>query len=449
MTRPESTDGHEATAAPPAGDAAGSPSKADRFRAGERFIGLRRIRPLWQAGVFMVSNGLVSVLGVVSSAILARHLTTSRFGAYALAISFLQLSSLVFDFGLSPSAARLAALGDGRARRETVGAAAVLYLPVACAYSLAIVGLSFGVDGWFHVHVGSALRIAAPVALAIPAAQTVQRLAQGVDRLHVASLSTLFMQLLLIALLVVAVSVDGSLSLTAAVVIRCAAVLVSVVVAITWLRPLFRGAKQRIAEIIRHTRRYGFQVYVGHLLSIGTYNMDVLMIGALANSRSVGFYSLAGSVAGAAGLPVLGMSSALFASMARAPRIRTYWILLAIVIGTVSALLAWALADPFIRFAFSPRYAPAAALVLPLALAQAVRGVTGVYNTFLSSHGRGRQLRNAAFVLTASNLIFNFALIPPFGAVGAAWASLAALIVNLAAHVVFYRASLREPASDR
>jgi O-antigen/teichoic acid export membrane protein len=449
MTRPESTDGHEATADRPAGDAAGSPSKADRFRAGETFIGLRRIRPLWQAGIFTVSSGLVSVLGVVSSAILARHLTTSRFGAYALAISFLQLSSLVFDFGLSPSAARLAALGDGRARRETVGAAVVLYLPVACAYSLAIVALSFGVDGWFHVHVGSALRIAAPVALAIPAAQIVQRLAQGVDRLHVASLSTLFMQSLLIALLVVAVSVDGSLSLTAAVVIRCVAVLVSVVVAIVWLRPLLRGAKQRIAEIFRHTRRYGFQVYVGHLFSIGTYNMDVVMIGALANSRSVGFYSLAGSVAAAAGLPVLGMSSALFASMARAPRIRTYWILLAIVIGTVSALLAWALADPFIRLAFSSRYAPAAALVLPLALAQAVRGVTGVYNTFLSSHGRGRQLRNAAFVLTASNLIFNFALIPPFGAVGAAWASLAALIVNLVAHVVFYRASLREPASDR
>src|SRR6266851_113255 len=248
------------------------------------------------------------------------------------------------------SAARLAALGDGRARREIVGAAAVLYLPVAGAYCVAIIALSFGIDGWFHVHVGSALRIAAPVAVAIPATQIIQRLAQGVDRLHVASLSTLFLQFLLITLLAVAVTVDGSLSLTTAIVIRCTSVLVSVVVAVAWLRPLLRGATGRIAEIVRHTRHYGFQVYVGHLLSIGTYSMDVLMIGALANSRSVGFYSLAGSVA-----------------------------------------------------------APAAALVLPLALAQAVRGVTGIYNTFLSSHGRGRQLRNAGFVLTASNLIFNFA----------------------------------------
>jgi O-antigen/teichoic acid export membrane protein len=174
--------------------------------------------------------------------------------------------------------------------------------------------------------------------------------------------------------------------------------------------------------------------------------MDVVMIGALANSRSVGFYSLAGSVAAAAGLPVVGMSSALFASMARAPRIRRHWLLLAIGIGTLCALLASALAEPFIRLAFSPRYAPAAALVLPLALAQAVRGVTSVYNTFLSSHGHGRQLRNTSFILTGSNLIFNFALIPPYGAAGAAWASLAALIVNLVAYVVSYQRVVRQPA---
>src|SRR5207247_10251948 len=104
-------------------------------------------------------------------------------------------------------------------------------------------------------------------------------------RLHVASLSSLFLQLLLIALLAVAVSVDGSLSLTTAIVIRCTAVLVSVVVAVFWLRPLLRGATARIVEIVRHTREYGFQVYIGHLLSIGTYSMDVVMIGALANSR--------------------------------------------------------------------------------------------------------------------------------------------------------------------
>jgi O-antigen/teichoic acid export membrane protein len=42
-------------------------------------------------------------------------------------------------------------------------------------------------------------------------------------------------------------------------------------------------------------------------------------------------------------------------------------------------------------------------------------------------------------VLTLSNVAFNFALIPPYGAHGAAWASLLALLANLIAHVFFYR----------
>jgi O-antigen/teichoic acid export membrane protein len=68
-----------------------------------------------------------------------------------------------------------------------------------------------------------------------------------------------------------------------------------------------------------------------------------------------------------------------------------------------------------------------------------VRGVTMVYNSFLSAQARGKELRNASAVLTISNLVLNFMLIPRFGALGAAWASFIALVLNLAAHVAYYR----------
>jgi O-antigen/teichoic acid export membrane protein len=124
--------------------------------------------------------------------------------------------------------------------------------------------------------------------------------------------------------------------------------------------------------------------------------------------------------------------------MARVRAIAREWVIAAIAVGTATSLAAWLLAEPLIRVFFSDRYVAAASLVLPLVLAQLVRGVTTIFNTFLSAQGRGVELRNAGIVLTASNVAFNFALIPAYGAQGAAWASLLALFANLIAHVFFY-----------
>ena len=107
------------------------------------------------------------------------------------------------------------------------------------------------------------------------------------------------------------------------------------------------------------------------------------------------------------------------------------------------SLVAYLVAGTFVDAVFSDRYRDVVPLLVPLLAAQVVRGTTSIYNTYLSAHGRGRELRNAGLVLTASNLVLNFALIPPYGAMGAAWASLVALVANHVAHIVFYRRSLR------
>jgi O-antigen/teichoic acid export membrane protein len=394
-----------------------------------------------QAAGFAGANLAANALAVVSTAILTRNLATAEFGSYAFATSLLVFVALFFDFGLFTPAARLAAVAERSEQRAILGAALLVYLPVGAAFSATIFALSFWIDGWFHVDAGHALRVAAPLALGIPFGFVLQQLAQGIDRLHVASAATALTQLLLVGLFLLQFGVAGGFSPSSALVLRSLAFLLAGAASALWLRPVFRHATRWIREFGREARKWGFQLFLGRVLSIGTYNMDVLMLGIWANSRSVGLYVLAGSLAFASGLPVSGMAAALFGRMAREDAIARLWLLVATVVGAASALTAWALAEPVIRVFFSHRYIDAAGLVLPLALAQFVRGVTTIFNTFLSAHGRGRELRNAGLILTASNIAFNFGLIPAFGAQGAAWASLLALLANFAAHVVFYRRS--------
>jgi O-antigen/teichoic acid export membrane protein len=264
-----------------------------------------------------------------------------------------------------------------------------------------------------------------------------QALAQGLQRLHIASVSTVLSQLLIVAFFILIVT-SGNLSASGALFLRSLAQLLVLLVATLLLRPIFRETQRWIRAILKQAREWGFNAYVGRILSVGTYNIDVMMLGIWASSQSVGFYSLAASLAAASGLPVGAMAPALFPKMARADAIARRWLVAATTLGAGSAIIAWALAEPVIRLFFSARYVPAAGLVLPLALAQFARGVTGIFNAFFNAHGMGREQRDTGLILTASNLILNFLLIPPFGASGAAWASLLALLVNLLGYVVLY-----------
>lgn len=408
---------------------------------------IRRSRILGQGAGFAASEAAVAGLGAVSTALAARALSTQGFGSQTFAVSFLIFTSLFFDFGLYVPSARMIAMSHGRLRREIAGATLAAFVPVGILFSLAVFALSFGVDSWFHVHAGEALRLIAPMALLYPFKTLAGCLAQGSDRLHVYSITSVLGQALYVVALAAITVTHAKLTVALALELRLAGMVVSSVVLVVWLAPLFADVRRLVRRLLEHTRSYGFQMYVGAVLGIATYNMDVLMVGAMTNAKSVGYYGLAGSMAYMVSLPVYGMCKALFPRMTSCERLDMRWVSLSAISGLLCASGVSLLAYPVVSIVFSSRYAPAIGLVPPLALAEAIRGVTTVYNSFLSAQGRGRDIRRAAFVLTGSNLVLNFALIPPFGALGAAWASFGALAVNFLAHVVLYRRSLAVPTA--
>jgi len=404
---------------------------------------LVRVPVFFQTSIYTGSNILVSFLGMISSALLARNLGTSEFGRYAFAVSFISFAVMFFEFGIALPAARLAArCTEPVEARRVAGASFLVFVPVGLLFAVSMYALSYATGPVFHTDVGHALRVAAVLLFVYPFIDLSVQISQGIDRLHTSSITAVLSQAAFVILLLVAVGVTPHLSVATALVLRAAAFALGAFVFVGWVRPLFAGAVEYLRPLLREVRAYGFSVYIGRILSIGTYNIDTLMVAAFAGARAVGFYVLAGSLAYASGLPVTGMAAALFARMTREAQLDGRWLAIAWCVGLAAALFTAAVARPFLTLVFGPRYAAASVLVLPLALAQMVRGVTNVYNAFLGAHARGRELRNAAFVLTASNVVFNFALIPPFGAKGAAWASFFALILNLAAHIFYYRRSV-------
>jgi O-antigen/teichoic acid export membrane protein len=386
-------------------------------------------------GSTMVGNGLAAVAKVL----LARVLSVASFGVYSFALSFLQFAALFFEFGFFQPAARLTALADRRESREIIGAALLVFVPVAIAFGLFVVGASFVVDSVFRVHAGAALRGTAPLAFVFAASFVGLALAQGVGRAHLSAMTNVCAQLVFAGLLGLISIVSWHLTVTEALVARCATLALGTALLVFLLRPLLANARRHVLRLREHARRYGFQIYVGRVFSIGTYNMDVLMLGVWTDARAVGLYTLAGAVAAGLNLPINAFATVLFRRMVHSRRLERSWLLAGWAIGAATVVGAVLLGGVAIRAVFSSSYSGAAVLLVPLVLAEAIRGITSLYNSFLSAQGRGVELRNAGIVLTVSNLILNFALIPSFGAKGAAWASFGALLANLAAHRIGYR----------
>ena len=307
-----------------------------------------RSRTLGQTALYTGSSGFSSLLGGVATAALARLLTVTAFGIYSFGLSFLQLGGMVFEFGLFLPAARLSADSDRHTKRELAGAALALYIPVGLAFATGVFATSFFVDSIFRVHAGFALAVTAPLAIVYPFAYVAVWLCQGSDQLHIYSIANLAGQVAFVVLLLILAGTGMGRNATVALAIRGVTMGIAWVIVAVWLRPAFRNVRRHVQVFVRQAREYSFQIYVGRVLSIGTYNMDVLMLAGLTNARTVGRSAPAarGAIAGAIGLPITGLASALFPRMVKRERLGRNWLLIAWGVGFAGVGLAALLAPP-------------------------------------------------------------------------------------------------------
>jgi O-antigen/teichoic acid export membrane protein len=318
----------------------------------------------------------------------------------------------------------------------------VLAVFVGLLFGASMFALSFFIDDIFHTQVGFILMSIAPVTIVFPFQTFIQLICQGTNKIKELSAYRLLWRgsyLIMLLLVVASVKLTAPLSLT----VNLLGLFAAVIFSTYYLKPIFKNIVNNVRLIVKETREYGFHVYLGGIAGLSTYNLDSILISYFINTTATGFYALGVTMTTPIVMLSTAVSTSLFKRMAHMDRIPDRIIRYNTVFSLSGSVLLIVFGGHVLTVLFSDKYLETIPLIAPLALTAFFLGMFQPYNFFLGAKGKGVYLKRIAIIFSVCNILCNFILIPLYGALGAAYASLFSLIVDYALHVNYYRKTIK------
>lgn len=393
--------------------------------------------------VQVVARAANLALGIVVTALVVRTLGEAGYGEWSTILATLSMLGYLTTFGLQDVAVRQAA-GDPEHEPDWLGALIVVY----AALSLPVIAI--GVVVLIAVHESQEMLVAGmillatfPVTLVAPLAVAFRlRLRNGIA-MAILTFNSVFW-----GAAVVAIHALGGGLVALAIAMSATSALSSILTltaALRLTRVHLRPSREAVVRLVR----VGTPVGLSGLLVLAYARIDQVLVFEIAGSREAGLYGAVYRLLESAHFIPGSLLTTLAPLMAAAwPRDPERLLRLArasveyLAMGSLGFLVFAALtAEPVVRFLFGPEFAPAAPALPVLGAAFVVISFGYLTDNLILVLGRQRRLIPIAFGGLVLNVAANLALIPRYGFMGAAWATLATeLFVELLGIVVVMRA---------
>lgn len=414
-----------------------------------RLTGLLRERHVGEvlrgAGVALGLRGGAVLAGYAFMVVISRAYGAHGAGIYGLSQSILSLGEIVVGLGFGMASVRLVPEYAGQGRLAAVKRAYVTMQSITCSLALLVsAGLALG-SHWVAAALfrdpalaGGLLAAAAALPFVASARISVETL-RGFRRLllseYLRDFNTLVVALLGALFL-------GRLVAAESLPVWCygAGAAVSAAVACACLTALFLrqttagtadgdGWRTLLALSLPMMATQFMTVYLGRI--------ETLLLGWLASTREVGLYSVAFKLASVTNLLVTSVNmigapkiSELYWSGDRPGLVRTVRLCSALMFWTSIPIIAVLMLTSRVWLGLlGQEFEAGRGALLLIAAGQVVNALCGPTGVFLNMTGRQRVFRNIVFAAVVVNVLTGLLAIPRLGIVGAALASMVALVL--------------------
>lgn len=208
-----------------------------------------------------------------------------------------------------------------------------------------------------------------------------------------------------------------------------------------FLRKEYLGVIKNFSKkLIRPVTEAAWPIAVGGLVGSFMFNVDVLMMGWWRTSAEIGFFSAAQKIVGIlyifGGLLATAVSPAFFRIIYEGNRERISIATTKIMSIVLLAALPMAvggiiLREQIINLVFGSNYASSVPIFMILISSLLVIYPFSILNNIVFAYNKQAKMLGYTIIATLTNVALNFSLIPKFGAVGAAIATVAANALNV------------------
>ena len=387
----------------------------------------------------LASYGLGIGLGIGTSVINTRILGPDSFGDYKFIQSIFDFLMVFFSVGVFHTGGRLIAYKKyEQNRREIIGTLYVITGVIAVAFVLTTLAVSYAQDAFYGNNLGPVIRLMLPLLFVFPFKTGTIKFLEGDNKIY--SLSTFSITpkaLYLMALLVA--SYFTTVDVTTALVIFLVANAIALVVVVPVLKPKFHQIKENTKIILRENRGHGYHIYIGSLISNGSFQFGTFVISYYLDNTNVGFYNLANTIAVPLSMVPQAVGTTFFKDFANLKKIPDKVVYSTIAISVTSFLAFVLIIKYVVVLLYSEEFLPVVPLVYIVSFAYLIEGFLLVLNRFLSAHGIGKELRNASFARGFINIIGFVVLTKIYGTMGASCTLLVGSIVYFLYLYVKYR----------
>jgi O-antigen/teichoic acid export membrane protein len=410
----------------------------------KRFLTQYQTNPRVKQVIGLFSVNIIGIpIGIITSIVITRYLGAQGYGDFKFVGSIFNLAIIIFAFGFFQAGNRALVLNtDKQKAKEYYGAELALTGAMFIIMSVTLVLYALFDKNIHEKNLDNFLLFVIPFGWVFLLNRYFETLFQADNRIKMLAQVRLYPTIgfLITAAIIYFVFIDLQLNKLA--VIWAFYLLTQTLVYLFVLYKLqvsFHNIKFRLREIWDFNKSYGFNVYLGSLFALGFANLTEILISYFGIDNSgVGFYSLALTFTMPLSLIPNTIATTHYKDFSTANRIPKNLFLITLGLSFSALVGIWLVVGPFVKIFYGNEFENVILLNFIMSFGVTAHGFADFFNRYLGANGQGKAIRNSAFLVGGSVLLFSLLLIPRWGEYGAAYTKLISGFVYLAIIMYYY-----------